>query len=134
MKVVISGSASLQDKTEKWLNYFQDLNYLVIDYPRKIDENNFLKLYPDVHKKFFNAITDSNIFFLMNEDKNGIDGYIGAEAFAELCFAVSQNLVYDKNIDIYVLKMPNEKVQCYEEIKLWLSLGWVKIWSKYEFM
>lgn len=130
MKVVISGSSSLQDKIEKWINYFQNLNYLVIDYPRKIDENNFLELYPDVHKKFFKATIDSDIFFLMNEDKNGIEGYIGAEAFAELCFAVSQNLIYDKNIDVYILKMPNERVQCYEEIKLWLSLGWIKIWDK----
>lgn len=130
MRVVISGSVSLQDKIEKWINYFQNLNYLVTDYPRKIDENYFLEIYPDVHKNFFKAITNSDVFFLMNEDKNGIEGYIGAEAFAELCFAVSQNLIYDKNIDVYILNLPSKKVQCYEEIKLWLSLGWIKIWDK----
>lgn len=129
-KVVISGSSSLEDETYKWIKYFENLDYSVIDYPREVDKNSFLELYPDVHKKFFKSIDISDIFFLMNEDKNEIFGYIGAESFAELCFAVAQNLIYNKNIDIYIYKMPSEKVQCCEEIKLWLTLGWIKLWNK----
>ncbi len=129
-KVVISGSASLQDKVDYWFKYFKNLNYEVLDYPRKINEERFLELYPDVHKNFFETTIICDTFFLMNEDKKNLEGYIGAEAFAELCFAVAQNLIYNKNIDIYIYKYLGEKVQCYEEINLWLHLGWIKIWNK----
>ena len=65
----------------------------------------------------------------MNEDKNGIKGYIGAESFAELCFGVVQNFIYNKNIEIIILQMPDEKVQSYQEIVLWLKLGWIKLYN-----
>jgi len=65
----------------------------------------------------------------MNEDKNGIIGYIGAETFAELSFAVAQNLLNTHQTEIYVRKMPSKEVQCYEEINLWLELGWIKLFD-----
>ena len=67
------------------------------------------------------------MLFVMNETKEGIDGYIGAETFAELTFALMQNLVYNKNIQIVILRMPSINVQSYEEINLWLKLGWIKL-------
>ena len=63
----------------------------------------------------------------MNEDKNNIVGYLGAESFAELCFGVVQNLIYNKNIEVILLQLPENKVQSYDEIDLWLKLNRIKL-------
>lgn len=89
-----------------------------------------MKKYPIRHKEFFESITKTDILFIMNEDKNGITGYIGAESFAELAFGLTQNLLYNKNIELVILKMPSPEVQCYDEIYLWLKLGWIKLYKE----
>lgn len=124
-KVVIAGSAKLQQEIQNWRKFFINKGYEVLDYPKKIDETKFMELYPNVHKEFFENITKTDMLFIMNEDKNGKSGYIGAESFAELTFGLAQKLVYNKNIELVVLKMPSKDVQCYEEIDLWLKLGWI---------
>ena len=128
-KIVIAGSAKLQDEINSWIDKFEKDGYYVLDYPQKIEENSFIKQYPNIHKEFFENIINTDILFVMNEDKNNIEGYIGAETFAELAFGLSQNLLYEKNIDLVILKMPDEKVGCYNEIKLWLELGWIKMYK-----
>lgn len=125
--VVIAGSASLQEEVLKCKEEFENKGYNVLDYPKAIDSSNFMELYPDVHKEFFDNITKTDILYIMNEDKNGIEGYIGAESFAELTFGLAQKLVNKKDIELVLLKEPSDKVQCYNEIKLWKELGWIKI-------
>ena len=128
-KVVIAGSAKLQKEINKWLKIFESKNYEILDYPRKIEQERFIELYPSIHKTFFECITKTDMLFIMNEDKNGKYGYIGAEAFAELTFGLAQKLVYNKEIELIILKMPSQDVQCYEEIDLWLKLGWIKLFK-----
>ncbi len=129
-KVVIAGSAKLQKEINKWLKIFESKNYEILDYPRKIEQERFIELYPSIHKTFFEYITKTDMLFIMNEDKNGKYGYIGAEAFAELTFGLAQKLVYNKEIELIILKMPSQDVQCYEEIDLWLKLGWIKLYEE----
>lgn len=86
-----------------------------------------MELYPKVHIDFLEKIILTDMLFLMNEDKNGISGYIGYEGYAELLFGLSQKLVYKKDIKLILLKMPSTEVGCYEEIDLWLKLGWIKL-------
>lgn len=129
-KITISGSAKLQDEINNWRDYFKKLEYEILDYPKPIDSKYFMELYPEIHRKYFENISNSDILFIMNEDKNGIEGYIGAETYAELAYAVIQNLNYGKNIDVVLLKMPSNKIQCYDEIKLWLELGWIKLYKE----
>lgn len=69
-----------------------------------------MELYPNVHKIFFEKYTKTDRLFIMNEDKNGKIGYIGAESFTELTFGLIQKLIYGKNIDLVILKMPSKKV------------------------
>lgn len=129
-KVVIAGSAKLQKQVDKWLKFFESKNYEVLDYPRKIEESKFTELYPNVHKKFLENITKTDMLFIMNEDKNGKLGYIGYETYAELLYGLSQKLIYNKNIELVIFKMPSTNVGCYEEIDLWLKLGWIKLYEE----
>ena len=128
-KLIISGSAALQDELSALTKELNN-SYEIIDLPKIIPQNNFNELYKKIHKDYLTNITNTDIFLLFNADKNGIEGYIGAESYAELCFAVAQNLIYKKDIQIYIYKMPSSKVQCYNEIVIWLNLGWIKIWNK----
>lgn len=129
-KVVISGSSKLQDKINNWMEYFKDKNYEILDYPRPIAEAQFMKEYPSVHKEFFENIIDTDMLFIMNEDKNNKVGYIGAATFAELTFGLAQKLIYNKKIELVILKMPSNDVLCYDEICLWLKLGWIKLYEE----
>ena len=99
---------------------------MVVDYPLAIAKETFLKDYPQVHKKFFEHIIEADILFIMNEDKNNIQGYLGAESFAEMCFGVTQNLLDGKGRKVILSQMPEEKVASYDEIILWLELGWIR--------
>lgn len=129
-KIVIAGSASQEEKSKYWKSFWQNEGYLVTAYPEPILKETFERDYPRVHKEFFQNITEANVLFIMNEDKKGISGYIGAETFAELCFGVIQNSVYDKHIKTILLKMPSKEVQSFDEIELWLKLGWIEILEK----
>ena len=79
-KVVIAGSAKLQKQINKWLKIFESKNYEILDYLRAIEESKFIELYPNIHIEFLENI----MLFLMNEDKNGIVGYIGYQADADI--------------------------------------------------
>ena len=129
-KVVIVGSAKLQNNINYWKEKFSNNNYEILDYPKAIEKERFMELYPNVHKEFFENITKTDMLFIMNENKNGKIGYIGAESFAELTFGLAQKLVYGKNIELVILKMPSKEVQCYEEIDLWLKLGWIRLYGE----
>ncbi len=129
-KVVIAGSASLQEEITFWKKMWEDNRYVVINYPKAISSGNFLELYPKVHTDFFKSIQEADVLFVMNEDKDDTEGYIGAEAFAELSFGVIEKLVNKKDIEIILLKIPSEQVQSHEEIELWLKLGWIEIYKQ----
>lgn len=129
-KIVIAGSAKLQKEVNYWINFFESNDYEILDYPRVIEESKFMELYPNIHTEFLENITKTNILFIMNEDKNGIIGYIGYEAYAELLFELSQKLIYNKNIELVILKKTSTDVGCYDEIESWLKLGWIKLYEK----
>lgn len=99
----------------------------MINFPQPIPSENFEKLYPEVHTNFFKDITKADILFIANEEKNGISSYIGAETFAELGFGLAQKLVIGQNIKLILANLPSSEVQCYNEIVLWLKLGWIEI-------
>lgn len=130
-KVVIAGSASLQPAIEQWMRYWNGReDVLVTNYPKPIDQSRFLELYPDVHKDFFLSLNDADILFVANEEKNGIDGYIGAETFAEIVYVIVLNLTQGKNIQVILAKLPSDKIQASHEIQLWLKLGWLKVFNE----
>ena len=129
-KIVIAGSAKLQKELNSWLDFYRRNNYEILDYPKSIEKQKFMELYPNRHIEFFQNIVKTDILFIMNEDKNGIVGYIGYETYAELLFGLTQKLIYNKDIELIVLKMPSRDVGCYDEINLWLELGWIKLFEE----
>ena len=52
-KVVIVGSAKLQNNINYWKEKFSNNNYEILDYPKAIEKERFMELYPNVHKEFF---------------------------------------------------------------------------------
>lgn len=127
-KVVIAGSASLQDEIMKWREYWENQeNHLVINYPVPIEKENFANEYPKVHKEFFESILKADILFIANEDKKGIQGYIGAEVFAELVYGLMQNFLSNHKVEVILAKMPSSDVQSFEEVELWMELGWIRV-------
>lgn len=126
MKVVIAGSAKLPTEIGQWVGYWNKQNNCeVLNFPKQIPAENFEQIYPAIHVEFFKDITETDTLFIANEEKNNTPGYIGAETFAELSFGLTQKLVYNKNIKLVLAHMPSPNVSCYNEIVLWLKLGWI---------
>lgn len=130
-KIVIAGSAKFCDQMLEWKEYFENKGHEVINYPKKIDQTNS-KEYQKVYIKFFESLNETEVLFVVNENKNGIEGYIGAETFAELTYTLIQSRVNGQNKQIYLLKMPSEEVACYTEIRNFVELGWVEIFNEKE--
>ncbi len=128
-KLVISGSSKLEDKVKYWINFFEDKGYEILDYPKLAALENYKRDLPNIYKSFYSNLEKTDIFFLMNEDKNGIKGYVGASAIAELTYAVILNLIHHKNIKIYILQEPDSNLGCYDEIKFWLDMNWISIYK-----
>ncbi len=126
MKVVISGSISLQKNLKEWIKYWSDKKGdSVLDHPKAIPKNDFDRLYPSVHKNFYKNITKADVLFIANDTKNGFDGYIGPSTFAELGFGIALKLIHGKKIRIILANMPSKDVSCYNEIVLWKKMGWI---------
>lgn len=128
--VVIAGSVKLQDDINYWRQFLESRNYHILDYPMQVETSDFMNLYPIVYKKFFKNIERTDILLIMNEDRNDQFGYIGYELFAELTFGIMQKLIYNKEIEIIILKMPSSNIKCYDDINLYLQLGWIKLFTE----
>lgn len=128
-KVVISGSTKLLKEVAYWKNRFEEKGYEVINYPHLNDVNDD---YEEQYKKFYADIERCDIFFLMNERKGNIEGYIGASVFGELTYAVMNNVVHNRNIKVLMLDMPSIVLFCHEEIVRWIDLGWINFYHQEE--
>lgn len=124
-KVVISGSSKLQEKLITWKEYFEQKGYEVIDYPKQVSKENL----KDIYKSFYESLEKTDVLFLMNEERKGIKGYIGPSSMAEVIYTIMLNQIHNKKIEIYILNMPSREVSCYDEIKLFLENGWIKMYK-----
>lgn len=130
-RLIIAGSAKLQERAAYWRGYFEGRGYEVIDYPNVIsEEGDFAENYTDVYTSFYQNIDRADVFFLMNEDKDNIGGYIGPSSFSELSYAVIANLNRGKKIEINLLQMPSEEQPCHYEVNFWLERGWINIYDR----
>jgi hypothetical protein len=130
--VVISASASLQEKIQKWVTYWKSCGYTVAAHPEPIREENFSTEYPIVHQKFYEKLAKADVHFIANEEKGGVVGYIGPGVFAEVAFRVGINLVQHKDIPIVLLAPISPKSLFYEDLQRWISLGWIQSFETFK--
>lgn len=119
----------MRDEINKWLSYFQNRGFEILNYPRQIKGNDFLEKFPSVHKDFYKALNETDILFVANEYKNNMEGYIGPAVFAEISFVMGLKLVNNKDIRIVLNKKPVPENHFYEDICLWLHNGWLEIFD-----
>lgn len=128
-KIVISSSAKFQNKINEWKEYFESKNYEVINYPHKIDQKDIIQ-YKKVYEEFYKSLVETDILFVLDEDKNGINGYIGSAVFAEINYILSQIILKNSSQKIYLLKEPSSANSCYQEVKNFIDLGLIEIFDK----
>lgn len=151
-KLIISGSSKLHQRALYWMGYFEGCGFEVLDYPTPItDAKDDLETVPtpgeinsnilnpgdegyDQHlansyQRFWKNLDRADIFFLMNEDQNDTEGYIGSGMLTEIAHVLINNFNHNKKTAIYLLKEPSEEQNCYNEIKFWLDQGWINIYE-----
>ena len=127
-KLVILGSAKFEKEIKKWVEYFKEHNYDVINYPKKIDQSNEL-IYKDVYINFYNDLEEADCLFVLNEEKNGIKGYVGPQVYAEMSYIIVQNILQNRNKAIWILNEPSKEVSSYNELNNLIKLGWIKLFK-----
>ena len=127
-KIIIAGSATFYKEALSLKEELETKNYIVIDYPKKI--NNDIELeYKEAYETFYNNLSKTNDLLLLNLDKKNIEGYIGYESFAELSNLVVKKIQSNNDYNIYIYKMPSKEVGCYDEIKHFLELGYIELYK-----
>ena len=111
-KLVISGSAKFEKEIKKWVEYFKEHNYDVIQYSKKIDQSNEL-IYKDVYINFYNAL----------------EGSVAPPVYAEMSYIIVQNILQNKNKTIWILNEPSKEVSSYNELNNFIKLGWIKLFK-----
>lgn len=153
-KLIIAGSSKLHERALYWRGYFEGRGYEVIDWPSPVStedetldepqiepglsrgrwlsssDSDYATRLTKIYKRFYKNLDQTDVFFLMNEDKDGIEGYVGASAIAELTYVVTGNLNRGRKTEIYINKLPSRSQNCYDEIKFWLDQGWIHIFKR----
>lgn len=127
-KIVIAGSAKFYKEVLEMKKELENNDYNVIDYPKNINVN-IEDEYKQAYERFYESLSKKDDLILFNLDKNGIEGYIGYESFAELSNLVVKKIQEDNNHKIYIYKMPSKEVGCYDEIKHFLKLGYIELFK-----
>ena len=122
-KITICASGSLFKEIKTWKSRLERRGYRVIQFPPKT-----LKNYAGGHKRHYQKIAESDIVFVLNIEKNGIENYIGPSVFAEIAFAIGLNLALKKKIKVYCLNPLPKNLPYSHELKLWKKAGWIDFW------
>ncbi len=59
---------NFKKEVDNWIKLFESKNYKILDYPRAIEESQFMDLYPNIHTEFLKNTTQTDTLFIMNED------------------------------------------------------------------
>lgn len=122
-KITICASNAFITEAEKWKRQLEEKGYEIIKIPVVLNSN-----YEEIHKLHYAKIVESDIVFILNLKKNGVENYIGPSVFAEIAFTIGLNLVLDKKIEIFCLNEIPDNLSYSEELLLWRELGWIKKW------
>jgi len=124
-KVVICASAVFYREAQAWKAKLESMGYEVIRTIQSISEND-IDQYQKTHQEHYAKMAECDIVFVLNLEKKGISGYVGASVFAEIAFAIGLNLVLNKNIQIFYLNPFPDNLPYSDELAKWQKLGWIK--------
>ena len=127
-KIIIAGSAKFYKEALQLKEELESKNYIVIDYPKKIRDDVQLE-YKEAYESFYKNLEVTDDLLLLNLDKNGIEGYIGYESFAEMSNLVVKKILKNDDHKIYIYKKPSSEVGCYDEIMHFLYLGYIELYK-----
>ena len=127
-KIIIAGSATFYKEALELKQELENKNYYVIDYPKKINDDNEFE-YKEAYETFYDNLSKTDDLLLLNLDKKGIEGYIGYESFAELSNLVVKKIQINNDHKIYIYKMPSKEVGCYDEINHFIELGYIELYK-----
>ena len=127
-KIVIAGSAKFYKEALELKKELENKDYNVIDYPKNINVN-IEEEYKQAYERFYDNLSKTDDLILFNLDKNGIEGYIGYESFAELSYLVVKKIQVNNDHKIYIYKIPSKEVGCYDEIMHFLELGYIELYK-----
>lgn len=123
-KIAICASGSFVEDAKVWKRCFEGEGYDVIKIPEVVTSN-----YEEVHTLHYQKIAESDILFILNQDKNEISNYIGPSVFAEIAFAIGLNLTLRKQIKVLCLNPIPVNMPYTEELLRWEKLGWLGRWE-----
>ena len=125
--IIIACSSKFYEEVLNLKIELEEKGYNVLNYPKKI---NIDTEYKNAYENFYKDIEKTDDFLLFNLDKNGVEGYIGYESFAEMSYLVANNILTNNNDrKIFIYKMPDKKVGCYMEIEQFLKLGYIELYK-----
>lgn len=125
--IVIIGNYNSDKDVSYWCNYFSKRGCKVLDYPK--DPTKDSKLDPCYN--FFEYIKDTDILFILNNEKNGLDGYIDTTTFSKITYSIMKNLSdKKKRMSIYILKLPTSSLCYYNEILSFINNGQINLFRE----
>lgn len=121
MKIVICGSMSVHKKMSEVKQILENMDHNVImpsleNISSELDENGdtrrtaHIKIRDDLIRDYFKKIKWSDAVLIVNENKKGLDGYIGGNTFLEIGFA----FVLEK--EIFILSQYTNNIPYADEI------------------
>lgn len=124
-KIAIAGSSDFWLEALECKVMLESAGFEVTTHPVRDDSGSWAELYTDYWDKL--ARTDD--IFVLNLDKPGRPGHIGAESFAELSSMVVRKM-RGGDVHVYLHQLPSHKCACYDEIMEMAKLGWVEVWGR----
>lgn len=122
--IIIAGSSKFYKEALTYKNELETAGYDVTAFIEDPAAKSWFSLYENFYSKLFRA----DDIFVLNLDKKGIKGYIGAETFAELSHMATRKM-RGEDVHIYLYQWPSRKCACYDEIMEMKKLGWLELWG-----
>ena len=127
-KVVIGASSTFHKEVEALINALRKAGFEVLATVSSPLANP-VQEYPKVHKEFFEALNKAQVYLVVNLEKHGVPGYIGAGVFLEIGYVVTNNVLGKSNIKVVLVNPPRSKC-AQDELDLWYKLGWYEVINK----
>lgn len=121
--IAIAGSSKFWREAVEWKMRLENAGYEVVAWPEREGKDWFA-----LYENYWGKLLRADDILVLNLDKRGVKGYIGAESFAELS-QMAVRRMRGEDVRIFLHDWPSRKCACYDEIMEMKRLGWVRLWG-----